>query len=103
MEDRVAATDQRAEGRSVGQVAGDNFLAWPGGSKIRDVGKADMMGQGRQIRSDKLPDRSGGAGHEQTIDLARPHLPASDIGHVGRHDGHELNICVERQAGHVQH
>ena len=29
-------------------------------------------------------------------------LSPADVGHVGRHDGHELHVGVEREVGHVE-
>ena len=30
-----------------------------------------------------------------------PSLPPADVGHVGRHDGYELDVRVQRQVRHV--
>jgi len=29
--------------------------------------------------------------------------PACDIGHLARHDGHELHVRIQRKIGHIQH
>ena len=34
--------------------------------------------------------------------MMRPSSATADIRHLRRHDGHELNIRLERQAGHIE-
>src|SRR5690606_33106035 len=44
-----------------------------------------------------------GGAQSWSLTVACYGLPTSDVGHIGRHNSHELHVGVQRQAGHVHH